>query len=131
MIAAGNDGLYRKLCTVLGHPEWPADERFTTNAGRVAHREVLLPMIEEATRQQALDALAARLDALGIPNALLQDVAQVAAHPQTEALGILQAQHADGLRMVGLPVSFDGMRPEMQWPVPRLGEHNDLLDKAQ
>ena len=131
MIAAGNDGLYRKLCTVLDHPEWAADERFTTNAGRVAHREVLLPMIEQATRPQALDALAARLDALGIPNAPLQDVAQVAAHPQTEALGILQAQRADGLRMVGLPVSFDGTRPAMQWPVPRLGEHNDFLDKAQ
>ena len=131
MIAAGNDGLYRKLCTVLDHPEWAADERFTTNAGRVAHREVLLPMIEQATRPQALDALAARLDALGIPNAPLQDVAQVAAHPQTEALGILQAQRADGLRMVGLPVSFDGTRPAMQWPVPRLGEHNDLLDKVQ
>lgn len=131
MIAAGNDGLYRKLCTVLDHPEWAADERFATNAGRVAHREVLLPMIEEATRHQALDALAARLDALGIPNAPLQDVAQVAAHPQTEALGILQAERANGLRMVGLPVSFDGTRPEMQWPVPRLGEHNDLLNKAQ
>lgn len=131
MIAAGNDGLFRKLCTVLDHPEWAADERFTTNAGRVTHREVLLPMIEQATRHQALDALAARLDTLGIPNAPLQDVAQVAAHPQTEALGILQAQREGGLRMVGLPVSFDGMRPRMQWPVPRLGEHNDLLDKAQ
>ncbi len=130
MIAAGNDGLYRKLCTVLCHAEWATDERFNTNAVRVAHRDILLPMIEDATRHQPLDELAARLDALGIPNAPLQDVAQVAAHPQTEALGILGAEQPGGLRLVGLPVNFDGARPAMQWPVPGLGEHNHLLDKA-
>lgn len=130
MIAAGNDGLFRKLCAVLEHPEWATDARFTSNAERVAHREVLLTMIEDATRPQPLATLAARLDASGIPNAPLQDVAQVAAHPQTAALGILQAERPGGLPMVGLPVSFDGTRPVMQWPVPRLGEHNELLDEA-
>ncbi len=130
MIAAGNDGLYRKLCTALHHPEWAVDGRFRDNAGRVAHRDVLLPMIEDATRNEPMAALAARLDALGIPNAPLQDVAQVAAHPQTAALGILRAREDGGLRMVGLPVSFDGVRPEMQWPVPRLGEHNAMLDEG-
>lgn len=131
MIAAGNDDLYRKLCTALDHQEWATDQRFTTNADRVTHREVLLPMIADATGHQSVETLAARLDALGIPNAKLQDVAQVAAHPQTEALGILQAERPEGLRLVGLPVSFDGTRPAMRWPVPRLGEHNDLLKKAQ
>jgi crotonobetainyl-CoA:carnitine CoA-transferase CaiB-like acyl-CoA transferase len=131
MIAAGNDGLYRKLCAALNHLEWATDERFRENAGRVAHRDILLPMIESATRDAGMAELTARLDALGIPNAPLQDVAQVAAHEQTQALGILQAREEDGLRMVGLPVSFDGVRPDMQWPVPRLGEHNDILDKAK
>jgi crotonobetainyl-CoA:carnitine CoA-transferase CaiB-like acyl-CoA transferase len=131
MIAAGNDGLYRKLCAALNHLEWATDERFRENAGRVAHRDILLPLIESATRDAGMAELTARLDALGIPNAPLQDVAQVAAHEQTQALGIFQAREADGLRMVGLPVSFDGVRPDMQWPVPRLGEHNDILDKAK
>jgi crotonobetainyl-CoA:carnitine CoA-transferase CaiB-like acyl-CoA transferase len=131
MIAAGNDALYRKLCIALGRPEWGADERFRENAGRVTHRDILLPLIEDATRGHALAELAARLDALGIPNAPLQDVAQVAAHPQTEALGILQSRDVGGLRLVGLPVSFDGERPDLEWPVPRLGEHNDMLDRAE
>jgi crotonobetainyl-CoA:carnitine CoA-transferase CaiB-like acyl-CoA transferase len=126
MIAAGNDGLYRKLCTVLHHPEWADDERFAKNAGRVENRDILLPMIEAVTRTEALADLAARLDALNIPNAPLQDVAQVAAHPQTAALGILQAAEAGGLQLVGLPVSFDGERPAFEWPVPKLGEHNDI-----
>ena len=131
MIAAGNDNLFRKLCTALDRPDWAQDARFTTNAGRVAHREVLLPMIEAITREHAVDSLAARLDALGIPNAKLQDVAEVAAHPQTAALGILQAETPDGLPLVGLPISFDGTRPSMRWPTPGLGEHNEILKKAE
>ena len=35
VVAAGNDGLFRKLCEVLGHPEWFEDPRFETNPERV------------------------------------------------------------------------------------------------
>lgn len=114
----------------LHHPEWAVDRRLRDNAGRVAHRDMLLPMIEDATRNEAMAGLAALLDALGIPNAPLQNVAQVAAHPQAAALGILRAREDGGLRLVGLPVSLDGVRPEMQWRVPRLGEHNAMLDEG-
>ncbi len=130
MIAAGNDGLFRKLCAALDRPDWAADPRFASNATRVAHRDVLLPLIEATTARQPIGALAARLDALGIPNAPLQDVADVAAHPQTAALGLLGAERPGGLPLVGLPLSFDGARPAMRWPAPRLGEHNDHLHEV-
>ena len=35
IIAAPNDRLFARLAQSLGHPEWPADPRFATNAGRV------------------------------------------------------------------------------------------------
>lgn len=91
---------------------------------------MLLPLIEATTARQPIGALAARLDALGIPNAPLQDVADVAAHPQTAALGLLGAERPGGLPLVGLPLSFDGARPAMRWPAPRLGEHNDHLHEV-
>ncbi len=127
MIAAGNDGLYRKLCVVLGRPEWGEDPRFWTNAERVAHREVLIPMLEDVIRDRPMSDLMAGLDAAAIPNAPLQSVDQVAAHPQTAALGIIQAGPDGGLPLVGLPVSFDGKRPALKWPTPRLGEHTSIL----
>ncbi len=128
MIAAGNDGLYRKLCLVLGRPDLAEDERFRSNAGRVAHREVLLPQLEAAIGAEALDALATRLDAAGVPNAPLQDIGQVAAHAQTEALGMLQPERDGGLKLLGLPLRFDGVRPAHRFPTPGLGEHNDILE---
>lgn len=131
MIAAGNDGLFRKLCGVLDLPALADDDRFRTNAARVAHREALLPQLESVTRDRPLDDLAARLDAAGVPNAPLQHIGQVAAHAQTAALGMLQPEQEGGLPLLGLPVSFDGTRPALRWPAPRLGEHNGLLEDRE
>src|SRR5437899_11969080 len=43
IVAAGNDRLFAKLAAVLGHPEWPKDPRFATNAARVERKDALLP----------------------------------------------------------------------------------------
>ena len=45
------------------------------------------------------------------------------AHPQTEALELLQAVPGSGMRFVGLPMSFDGVRPAPRSAPPALGEH--------
>ena len=48
----------------------------------------------------------------GIPNAPILHMGEVLAHPQTEALGIVQKDPAiDDMRLVGLPMKFDGERP--------------------
>ena len=42
-VAAANDGLFRRLCDVIGRPELGADQRFATNAARVERRRELDP----------------------------------------------------------------------------------------
>jgi crotonobetainyl-CoA:carnitine CoA-transferase CaiB-like acyl-CoA transferase len=128
MVAAGNDRLYAKLCGVLNRADLASDPAYTKNADRVALRDELLPIIEAEIAQWPLAALMAALDAVGIPNAPLQNVAEVAAHPQTEALGILQTPEAGGLTVVGLPISFDGTRPAHRGPTPALGRDDHLLE---
>jgi crotonobetainyl-CoA:carnitine CoA-transferase CaiB-like acyl-CoA transferase len=129
MIAAGNDGLYRKLCNVLNHPEWAEDDRFRKNGDRVANRDILISMLEQAIGSEPMQGLMARLDAVGIPNAPLQTVDAVAEHPQTAALDIIRKGPEGSLPVVGLPISFDGERPAFEWPTPALGEHTSLLRK--
>jgi crotonobetainyl-CoA:carnitine CoA-transferase CaiB-like acyl-CoA transferase len=73
--------------------------------------------------QQWLEAL----EALGIPCAPIQDFAQVLAQPQTEAIGIFQTIPGEELRIVGLPLSFDGERPRVRHRAPGVGEHNEAL----
>ena len=68
-----------------------------------------------------------RLDAVGVPHAPLQTLDQVAAHPQTRALGMIETGPDGTLPLTGMPLSFDGERPASGWTTPRLGEHNIAL----
>lgn len=124
MVAAGNDSLFRKLATELGFPGWSDDPRFATNDGRVRNRVELIAEMERIFTTRPSAEWAARLDAAGVPNAPIQSVDQVVAHPQTEALGIVQCAPGLDMRLVGLPLSFDGVRPAFRRVAPDLGEHN-------
>lgn len=129
MIAAGNDNLFRKLCSVLGLDHLATDPDYASNAARVTNRRTLLPMIEEAVSRWQPDELAARLDELGVPNAPLLTVDQVARHPQTAALGM--SVDSGGLQLMGVPLAFDGERPRQASPAPSLGEHDASLKKTK
>jgi crotonobetainyl-CoA:carnitine CoA-transferase CaiB-like acyl-CoA transferase len=127
VIAAGNDSLFRKLCDVLGHPEWTQDARFASNPERVRHQRALYAMIEPLVAARPTAAWVAALDAAGVPCAPVQNVQEMLDHPQTRALGLVQAMPRGPVRLVGLPVSFDGERPRPRRAPPALGEHTALL----
>jgi crotonobetainyl-CoA:carnitine CoA-transferase CaiB-like acyl-CoA transferase len=134
MIAAGNDRLFAALAAVIGRPELTDDPRFVTNPDRVSNRQELDEMIDAATRRRRTAELLDELEAAGVPAAPVQDVAQVAAHPQTEALGMLQPvphPHVPELRLVAVPVSVDGERVVPPTPPPDLGAHTaEVLAEA-
>ncbi len=133
MIAAPNDGLFARLCSALGHPEWTADPRFAHNPERVEHREALTSLIGGATAGRETDDLAAALQASGVPCSPIRDAAGAAGDEQTAALGIVQAlDHPaiEGFRSLGLPFLIDGERPPLRRPPPGLGEHQaEVLDE--
>ena len=127
MVAAGNDNLFRALAGVLERPELASDARFATNSKRVENRHTLIPILQELFRAKATAEWLTRLDSAGVPSAPIENVAQVAASPQTAALGILQKAADLDLTFAGLPLEFDGVRPPYRNAAPTLGEHNDLL----
>jgi crotonobetainyl-CoA:carnitine CoA-transferase CaiB-like acyl-CoA transferase len=131
MIAAGNDNLFRKLCAVLKLDELPRDAAFTTNGARVRNRERLIPIIQDALRHFMPDDLSARLDQVGVPNAPLLTVDQVARHPQTMALEMTVTCDGDELPLVGVPLAFDGERPRSRSRAPALGEHDAALKELK
>src|SRR5215469_15437569 len=130
MVSAGNDNLFRRLCSAIGRPALAEEPRFRTNADRVVNREALIPILSDLFATEAIPVWTARLDAAGIPNGPIQTVDQVAADPQTAALGIIQRWIGEtALSLVGLPLSFQGVRPPLSKLAPRLGEDNrEILD---
>lgn len=131
LIAAGNDLLFARLCAVLGAPEIAADTRFTTNGARATSRDALIPLLQARVADRRLAELTVALEAAGIPCGEVADVAQALQDPQLAALGIIGELPGRAMRTVGLPLSFDGVRPALAGPAPRLGEHQHILDASR
>ena len=130
IVAAGNDRLFAKLAQELGHPEWAADPRFQTNAGRFAHKDVLLPEIEAIMLTRTKGEWLDRLEQAGIPCAPIHTMPEVLAHAQTAATGMVQPVPGTDLELMGLPISFDGKRPAIRRAPPSLGEHDREIKGA-
>ena len=126
VVAAGGDSLFVRLSKVLGHPEWPEDPRFKTNPDRVQNRDAINNAITEVMQRDTRAHWQEVLEDGGIPNAPILHMGEVLAHPQTEALGIVQKDPAiNDMRLVGLPMKFDGERPPYRRTPPALGQNND------
>ena len=123
VVAAANDRLFAKLARLVGQAQWAADPRYASNALRVQHKAELLPQLQALFRERSTGDWIAALEDAGIPCGPIQDFAQVMAEPQTEAIGIFQNIPDIDLRVVGLPLSFDGERPPVRGRAPELGEH--------
>ncbi len=127
IIAAGNDRLFAKLAGVLGHPEWPAEPRYANNAGRYANKVELLAEIQKILLTRTKGEWIDRLEAAGVPCAPINSLEEVLAQEQTETLDILQPVPGEDLRLVALPLSFDGERPRTRLAPPSIGQHNDEI----
>jgi crotonobetainyl-CoA:carnitine CoA-transferase CaiB-like acyl-CoA transferase len=127
MVAAGNDNLFRRLCDVIARPELAEEPRFRTNKDRVVNRAALIAILDDIFASQPIAFWQDRLDVAGIPNGPMQTVDQVVADPQTAALGMIQQlvtedPHRPPLSLVGLPLSFDRVRPPFAKAAPAFGE---------
>jgi crotonobetainyl-CoA:carnitine CoA-transferase CaiB-like acyl-CoA transferase len=128
VIAAGNNNLFRRLAEAMGHGEWADDPRFLSNGLRVENKPALVALIAAETTKAPTAAMAARLDAAGVPNAPVQSIDQIAGHPQTRAVRMFRGDAEGPLRHFGLPFSLDGARPGREDPAPALGGDNDWLE---
>jgi crotonobetainyl-CoA:carnitine CoA-transferase CaiB-like acyl-CoA transferase len=123
IIAVGNDGQFRKLAEMCGHPEWASDERFASNGARVANRSEIVRLVSECIRHKPAAEWLEQLEAAGIPAGPINSI--------TQALADVQAQHRQmvrtlaGMPLVGSPVRLDTERADSDLPPPALGEHTD------
>jgi crotonobetainyl-CoA:carnitine CoA-transferase CaiB-like acyl-CoA transferase len=121
VIAVGNDGQYRKLCAILGMPEWGRDPRFATNAARLANRAELIPLLAAKIATWDAQPLSLALEAEGVPAGPINDLAGVFADPQVIARGMRFRPEGASIDGVASPIVIDGERMIAATGAPPLG----------
>src|SRR5262249_17184332 len=137
LIGAASDALFTRLVRALGCPELAADERFKDNPSRVSNRPALVEELSKRTRERKAADLLEVLRVAGVPAAPIVPAARIRtgegarAEAHTRERGILAGESHPRLpdyQSVGLPITWDGVRPAVRRVPPNLGEHSpDVL----
>jgi crotonobetainyl-CoA:carnitine CoA-transferase CaiB-like acyl-CoA transferase len=130
ILACGNDNLYRKFCEAAGRPELAEDPRFATNGARVENRAEMTRLLAQVFAQRTTREWVDALEAAGVPNGPINDVAQVFQEPQVKARGVkIELEHpvAGKLPLVASPMRFSGTPLEHRLAPPTLGQHTDEI----
>ena len=136
VVAAGNDGQFRKLCVVLGQPELADDEKFATNPARVTNRVELSEVLTVAFSAAGAAVWQEQLTAVGVPCGPINDIGQAFAlaeslglHPMPGFGALADAGAADnaavpGPRTTANPITLTETPVRYVRPAPELGADN-------
>ncbi len=133
MLAVGNDSQFKALCGVLAQPAWAQEQRFATNPARVAHRTVLIPLLEQCFRTQPTAFWLAQLSIANVPCSPINDIPTALAEPQAVARGMVQYVDHPVTGRIGLlgPVPKLSRTPaQIRSAPPLLGEHTKSVLQA-
>ena len=122
VIAAGNDGLFRRLCETLDRPEWAYDLRFIGNEARTRHADELGALIESALVSEPAGVWLERLEQAGVPSGPINDIAEVMTDPAVRARNMIVGVELPGgttLEIAGNPVKLSAHEdPKARPPAP-------------
>jgi crotonobetainyl-CoA:carnitine CoA-transferase CaiB-like acyl-CoA transferase len=133
-LGAANERLFRRLCEVLGHPEWAGLPEFADSTARVRNRQQLTDRIEAITAGQSCRHWLDLLEANDIPCGPINDYASVFADPQVVAREmVVETEHPTlgKLRTLGSAIKMSATPADVRRAAPRLGEQTvEVLREA-
>ena len=139
IIACGNDGQFRKLCTAIGREDLAKDPRFASMSDRNAHREALISELSAIFQKRSTADWLLDLADSDVPNGSINSYDKVFEHPQVihRELKVNQI-HANGgeVTTVRNPIRMSVTPIENRYAPPVRGEHTmevlgDLLELSQ
>lgn len=134
ILAVGNDSQFRRFCAFAGKPEWSDDPRFATNTARLAHRDVLCPMIADLIAAQTCAYWIEELREVDVPCGPVNTMDQVFAMDQTQARAMeIHMDHPlapEPVALVGSPLKFSDTPVSYEIAPPVTGQHTSAVLKA-
>lgn len=132
-ITAANDRMWERCCEALDLPDLGRDERFSSLAGRSAHREELVSSLTAGTLSLTTRQAVLKLEEHGVSCAPIQDVPTVASDPQLHDSGtVLRVAVGDRSEaaVIGSPLHFAETPVVVNRGVPSHGQHSwEILEE--
>jgi crotonobetainyl-CoA:carnitine CoA-transferase CaiB-like acyl-CoA transferase len=131
IIAAPNDRLFSKLCTVLGIPDVPDDPRFARNSDRTANRADLQPILVDRLATRGAEEWFELLVDAGVPCGPINTIDGGFAMAEKFGLEPIVAagEGERALPMARNPIAFSATPTTYPLPPPELDEHGVELRK--
>jgi crotonobetainyl-CoA:carnitine CoA-transferase CaiB-like acyl-CoA transferase len=130
IVAVFAEKFWAGFCRAMERAEWTDDPRFASNRQRLAHREVLMPMVETVFRERTTEDWLARLHAAGVPAAPILSVDRVLSDPQVRhrrmVVDVEHPRHGT-VPTLGTPIKIDGAGALPVRAAPALGAQTDAV----
>ncbi|MBB3285841.1 MULTISPECIES: CaiB/BaiF CoA-transferase family protein [unclassified Rhizobium] len=128
ILAVGNDGQFRRLCTILGVETNADDERYATNKARVANRNEVRAFVSAETLKWNKADLLRACETNAVPAGAINTIEDMFADPQIVARGLridLEDSAGTVIPSVRTPIVLSETPLTYTRPSPRLGEHQE------
>ncbi len=125
VIAVGNDAIWSRFAPLVGVD--PADERFVTNAERIANQIELHRLMAPALAQRPVAQWLVLFDEAGVPAGQVKTIDQVYATEQVRQQGLVWSSEHSSLgpiELPGSPLRYGRSEVSLRLPPPTLGEHS-------
>jgi crotonobetainyl-CoA:carnitine CoA-transferase CaiB-like acyl-CoA transferase len=129
-IATAGQKIWERFCQTLEAPELVARPEYENAANRSKNRDALNAEIDRITAKRPSADWVERFNKAGVPCGPIYAIDQVFADPQVKHVAMAQGvatEGANGLTLVGQPVSLSRTPSRLVAPPPGLGEHTDAV----
>ena len=135
VLSVGNDPTFKRFCEAFDLTHLLADERFATNAARVANRQFVTDTLTPVMQTHPTTWWVDRLEELKIGCGPINTLKQVFADPHVQARGVVvEMPHASlpqggTVKVIANPVRLSETPADYRLPPPVLGQHTDEVLK--
>ena len=135
VLSVGNDPTFKRFCEAFELTHLLADERFATNAARVANRQLVTDTLTPIMKTRPTTWWVDRLEQLKIGCGPINTLQQVFADPHVQARGVVvEMPHASlpeggTVKVIANPVRLSETPADYRLPPPLLGQHTDAVLK--
>jgi len=130
-IDSAGDQFWAPLCRALGLDEFIKDERFTTRAQRLKHKDELMAILEKTFATKTREQWLKRLFEEGVPCGPVNNLAEALFDPSIlkRNMVVKTKRFGDEIKMLGSPIKMSVTKCEKYQAAPALGQNTEEILK--